>query len=310
MSNGAMVGLLEGLGQGMVRTGDMMAKNELAAAEDARRMNLEKVRREWATADRLDERKYQEGVKSNDQLYAQKEAQIAESKAETIRNTDRADKWDALGYATNEKTKDRQATHGDRMAELQFGVNNREDTAADKLIARADEALATGKITAQEYKQVTLGVGKTESMTGKDAATLRMEARKQASIEVIGKDPMKSATPEQTKEINAKAEEIFSQSLGKIEKQASAIPGSTTIIDGKTYKVNADGKTMSPVAPTTAVPSNPAMSQEDQAWSADAARRDEEEQIRMKATAAKKKQDAMNQDISNFGAGNGLLEQF
>jgi hypothetical protein len=148
-------------------------------------------------------------------------------------------------------------------------------------------------------------------MTGQQAATLRMSALKQASVEVIGKDPMKPATPEQTKAVSARAGEIFDQSLGTTKQQTSAIPGSTTIIDGKTYKVNPDGKTMSQVTQSTITQGNkPALSPEDQAWNADAAVRDENDQIQQKAIAARKRQDAMSQDISNFGAGNGLLEKY
>jgi hypothetical protein len=103
----------------MVRTGDMMAKNELAAAEDARRMNLEKVRREWATADRTDERAYQAGLLENKEI-----SRLAE------KGQDRLDakETEATLHTRNrgEALEDQKTTFSNQMKVAQFGVDNRE----------------------------------------------------------------------------------------------------------------------------------------------------------------------------------------
>ena len=48
MGNAAMLGLLEGFGNGMQTMGNTIMVNALQEAEERRRMSLENVRREYA----------------------------------------------------------------------------------------------------------------------------------------------------------------------------------------------------------------------------------------------------------------------
>jgi len=223
MSKAGMLGLLEGFGDGVKMVGDGMVKNALLEAQEKRQMNLLNIQRQWGKEDKLEDRAYQAGVKADDQAYAQKEAQIAEAKASTIRDEERADKWDALKFSADEKKADQKTAFENQMKVAQFGIDNREPSDTDKKQKELKSMLDSGEITKEEYKNHILGLSKTAGFTQKDLADAWEGAYKQAAKERES-DMKFQGLPaeEQNKALDSRAGELMQRFVGSSGSGANA----------------------------------------------------------------------------------------
>ncbi len=193
MSKYGMLGLLEGAGKGLASAGATLTENALAAAEDQRTLNRQKLRRQWASEDRDEAREWQAGRDEAD-----READLADYERGLLDQENQA--------IANQKRSQENAKYSSDLS-----VASRAPSEGDKLIARADKALSDGVIDQATYNNITLGLTKAGGdITAKERANIKLKAIEQASTEIVGKNPLQPATPEQMKAINRRALEIYS----------------------------------------------------------------------------------------------------
>lgn len=262
MSSGAMLGLLEGLGKGMAIGGEAITKNSLAEAEDARRMNLERIKRDWANQDwqrNVDTEQAQhardrgEKVEDWSKNVVLEQTQHDRDRGEKVSDFDKNVALEQTQHARNrsETVADQGTTFANQKNLILFNRDNPAVTEYDKKLQQADDALAAGTITQKEYNQITLGLGKTDAFTTKDAATLKISALKQASAE--HKDDLKFQQLDEGKKneiISTRAAEIYNQAMG-VSSPASMSSQGGKIVEqnGKQYQLSADGKSATLITP-------------------------------------------------------------
>jgi len=212
MSKYGMLGLLEGIGESGAEVGKMMQRASLAEAEDQRRMKLEMIRRQWAKEDKVDDRTWAEGQSDKNFDRTQAANLGAELRQRGYAGEDFERNQTAM--ETKAEADQRRAQENAKYAN-DLSVGSRQKSESDKLIDRADAALASGEIDRDTYNNITLGLTKTgNDLTADKKANLKIKAFEQAAMEIRGKEPMTPATPAETKAINARAGEIYRQAVG------------------------------------------------------------------------------------------------
>jgi hypothetical protein len=195
MSKYGMLGLLEGAGRGLSKTGKVMTKNFLAEAESNRVANREKVRRDWMATQ--EQKKYDRNRADHatdlEAAYTREDAQKVE--AQTREDAQR----------TENRT--------NQIADQDKAIDNRAPSAFKEKVDWYTGQLNEKKITEDQYN-TALGLSKATGLTTDQQIKYKMQANEQATLEILGKDPMKAATPEQVKAIDRRAGEIFSKVTG------------------------------------------------------------------------------------------------
>ena len=186
MSKYGMLGLLEGVGQGMQGTGKAMTVNALAAAEDQRKANREKVRREWTEGQ--DQKKYDRN--RADQLTDQGTAIIQE---QTTHNRNRAE----------------------QVADQAKALTNRAPSAFKEKVDYFTAQRDSGEITLGEYK-AALGIAKANvDLTADEIAKHTFAARKQAEKELASDTKsMNMPIDQRTAWIDRRSAELLKPLLG------------------------------------------------------------------------------------------------
>lgn len=139
MGNTAMLGLLEGLGNGISGMGKAITANSLAEAQEMRRLNRERVNREWTQKE--NDRMYQRnmGDQYSDMVDAETGAQI--------------------------RNKDLEGYEGKTVSAAQWGLDHKAPSAFMEKVNYYDGLLKEGKITPQEHK-TALGLNKQANGSG------------------------------------------------------------------------------------------------------------------------------------------------
>lgn len=211
MSKMGMLGLLEGLGKGITSTGQAVEKMTLLQAEEQRKMNLARIQREWANED--EGARYKRDLADKERLVKEgreyEEGQNVIKRAQTVADQDKALK------AAEQKAKD---DHTRKLEEIDHQANatarNRQPTEAEKKLAEIQKLREEGKISEDQYKSYLLGLQKTQNFTAKDLAEFKLKSLEQATLEIRGKDPLQTATPEEKKAIAKRSAEIYSGLVG------------------------------------------------------------------------------------------------
>jgi len=185
MSRYGMLGLLEGAGSGLSKTGDLITKNALLAAQDQREANRERLRLEYAKQ--------------------QDDANYTRSRTDQL-----ADQKTALDREAANYTRDR----ADQLADQKTALENKAPSAFMEKVNFYDEKLKNKEISQDQYN-TALGLSKSTGLTTDQQIKYKLQANEQASVEILGKDPMQPATPEQIKAIELRASQIFNRATGQ-----------------------------------------------------------------------------------------------
>ena len=173
MSKYGMLGLLEGVGQGMQGTGKAMTVNALAAAEDQRKANREKVRREWMEGQ--DQKKYDRN--RADQLTDQGTAITQE---QTTHDRNRAETVADQGTAITQEQTTHDRDRAEQVADQDKAFDNRAPSAYAEKAAIID---ADKTLTPAEKKTAKYGLTLGSNLTAKELSKVTTDAYKQAEKE-------------------------------------------------------------------------------------------------------------------------------
>ena len=249
MSNLGMLGLLDGLGQGVASFGTDIKNNALAKAEERRRMNLLQVQRQWNQEDAATERGWRQEDMSTERDWRQEDMNTERTwrKEDTADDRDWQLKQDEQNFRQQQEAQDKQN---------RWTLAHREPSEGDKLLDRAQQALQAGKISEQQYNQISLGLKSEGALDAKERADLKAKAYNQAREEVAGKDSIEGASPEQLKAIDDRANKLYDNWTGTSAPQSGGDTGGDTgglkpgqIVEqnGKRYRIGSDGKSAIPL---------------------------------------------------------------